>query len=79
MRQLHGKRVRIIPQMDEPGQRAAKLWARALADAGAVVDGFSLAGIEDEQGQQIKDLGDVFARASRESLKYRPEILEVCP
>lgn len=76
---MAGKRVRIIPQMDEPGQRAALLWARSLRDAGAKVDGFSLAGILDTAGQGIKDLGDVFAKASAESIRAHPELLEVCP
>jgi hypothetical protein len=76
---LAGKRVRIIPQMDEPGQKAARLWARSLRDAGAVVDGYSLAGIHDEAGQLIKDLGDVFAKASAASLRVNPQLMEVCP
>jgi hypothetical protein len=76
---LAGKRVRIIPQMDEPGQKAALLWARSLRDAGAVVDGFSLAGIVDATGQAIKDLGDVFAKASAASVRANPQLLEDCP
>jgi hypothetical protein len=76
---LAGKRVRIIPQMDEPGQKAALLWARSLREAGAVVDGFSLAGIVDATGQAIKDLGDVFAKASAASIRANPQLLEVCP
>ncbi|WP_395740328.1 hypothetical protein [Prosthecobacter sp.] len=76
---LTGKRVRIIPQMDEPGQRAALSWARSLRNAGAKVDGFSLAGIRDAAGESIKDLGDLFAKASAESIRAHPELLEVCP
>lgn len=76
---LAGKRVRIVPQMDEPGQRAALQWARSLRDAGAVVDGFSLSGIVDSMGQPINDLGDVFAKASAESVRANPQLLEVCP
>lgn len=79
VQRLAGKRVRIIPQMDEPGQRAAKVWARSLRDADARVDGFSLAGIHDEAGQPIKDLGDVFAKASEPSLRLNPQLMEVCP
>lgn len=78
-KRLAGKRVRIVPQMDEPGQRAVLLWARSLRDAGAVVDGFSLAGIVDSMGQVIKDLGDVFAKASAASVRANPQLLEVCP
>lgn len=76
---MAGKRVRIIPQMDDPGQRAALLWARSLRNAGAVVDAFSLAGIVDASGQAIKDLGDLFAKASAQSIRANPQILEVCP
>ena len=78
-RAVAGKRVRIIPQMDEPGQKAARRWALSLHSAGARVDGFSLAGITDTEGQQINDLGDAFAKASPESLKQNPQLLEVCP
>jgi len=76
---LAGKRVRIIPQMDEPGQKAALLWARSLRDSGAVVDGFSLAGIVDTNGEAIKDLGEVFAKASASSIRANPQLMEVCP
>ena len=79
VRHLAGKRVRIIPQMDEPGQRAAKLWASSLRAGGVRVDGFSLAGIHDESGQPIKDLGDLFAKASAASIRANPQLLEVCP
>ena len=73
------KRVRIIPQMDGPGQRAAREWALSLRDAGAVVDAFSLAGICDDAGRAINDLGDVFGKASTASLRANPQIMEVCP
>jgi len=76
---MAGKRVRIIPQMDEPGQRAALSWARSLWQGGAVVDAFSLAGIVDAKGQAIKDLGDLFAKASAQSIRANPQLLEVCP
>jgi hypothetical protein len=76
---LAQKRVRIIPQMDAPGQRAAREWALCLRSAGAVVDAFSLAGIRDGAGVQIKDLGDVFAKASAASIRANPQIMEVCP
>lgn len=79
VQRLAGKHVRIIPQMDEPGQKAAHSWAQSLRDGGASVDGFSLAGIQDQNGLPIKDLGDVFAKASSASLRENPKILEVCP
>lgn len=73
------KRVRIIGQEDDAGRRAVREWAAALVAAGAHVDAFTLAGITDDAGQQIKDLGDVFAKASAASLKANPQIMEVCP
>jgi len=76
---LAGKRLRIIPQMDEPGQKAARQWAMSLRSAGVEVDAFSLAGLADGQGQGIKDLGDVFAKASKASLRANPQLMEVCP
>lgn len=79
VQRLAGKHVRIIPQMDEPGQKAAHFWAQSLRDGGARVDGFSLAGLHDQNGLSIKDLGDVFAKANAASLRANPKILEVCP
>jgi len=76
---LTGKRVRIVPQMDEPGMRAAVAWARSLRAAGAVVDAFSLAGVTDSEGRQIKDFGDLFAQASSDSILLNPHLLEICP
>ena len=73
------KRVRIIGQEDDAGRRAVREWAAALVAAGARVDAFTLAGITDDAGQSIKDLGDVFAKASAESLRANPQIMEVCP
>lgn len=73
------KRVRIVPQLDEPGQQALRQWALALRSAGAVVDAFSLATITDATGQPINDLGDVFAKASSTSIRANPQLLEVCP
>ena len=73
------KRVRIIPQLDAPGQSAAREWAESLRTAGAVVDAFSLEGIVDRRGVHIKDLGDVFAKASPQSIRANPVLLEVCP
>ncbi len=76
---LAQKRVRIIGQEDDAGRRAVQEWAAALAAAGARVDAFSLAGITDDAGQSIKDLGDVFAKASAASLRANQQIQEVCP
>jgi hypothetical protein len=77
--QFAAKRVRIVPQLDEPGQKAAREWALSLRGASAVVDAFSLAGITDGERNPIKDLGDVFAKASSESVRANPQLMEVCP
>lgn len=76
---LAGKRIRIIPQIDDPGMRAAGAWARSLRAAGADVDAFSLAGVTNSEGRQIKDLGDLFAMASPDSILENPHLLEICP
>lgn len=73
------KRARIVGQEDDAGRRAVREWAMALAAAGARVDAFTLAGISDGAGHQIKDLGEVFSKASTASLRANPQIMEVCP
>jgi CHC2 zinc finger/Toprim-like len=55
-----GKLVRLFPHADEAGQRAAREWALALREAGAVrVDAFDLSGIMRSDGKAGKDLCDV--------------------
>jgi hypothetical protein len=56
-----GKRVRIFAHLDETGDKAANRWAEQLADAGATVDAFSLAGLRRSDGEPIKDLCDLAA------------------
>lgn len=56
-----GKRVRIFPHFDDTGGRAANRWAEQLADAGATVDAFSLAGLRRTDGEPVKDLCDLAA------------------
>lgn len=56
-----GKRVRIFAHLDETGDTAANRWAEQLADAGATVDAFSLAGLSRSDGEPIKDLCDLAA------------------
>lgn len=56
-----GKRVRIFAHLDETGDTAANRWAEQLADAGATVDAFSLAGLRRTDGEPIKDLCDLAA------------------
>lgn len=56
-----GKRVRIFPHVDETGDSAASRWAEQLAEAGAKVDAFSLAGLRRTDGEPVKDLCDLAA------------------
>ena len=56
-----GKRVRIFPHVDETGDTAANRWAEQLADAGATVDAFALAGLRRADGAPVKDLCDLAA------------------
>lgn len=56
-----GKRVRIFAHLDETGDTAANRWAEQLADAGATVDAFSLAGLRRYDGEPVKDLCDLAA------------------
>jgi hypothetical protein len=55
------KRVRIFPHVDDTGDGAAKRWAEQLAEAGANVDAFSLAGLRRMDGAPVKDLCDLAA------------------
>ena len=53
-----GKRVRIYPHADEPGQKAARQWGDQLRAAGAEVDAFDLSGLRKADGNAVKDLND---------------------
>ncbi len=54
-----GKRVRLFPHADEAGERAARRWARTLANAGAAVDAFIPSGLNQSDGKPVKDLNDL--------------------
>ncbi|MEO8353976.1 MAG: hypothetical protein ABI680_19785, partial [Chthoniobacteraceae bacterium] len=56
---LAGRHVRLFPHLDEAGARAARGWARQLADAGCRVDAFDLSGCVRTDGKKGKDLADV--------------------
>lgn len=58
---FEGKRVRIFAHLDATGDAAVNRWAEQLADAGATVDAFSLAGLRRTDGEPIKDLCDLAA------------------
>ncbi len=56
---LRGRHVRLYPHLDEPGERAARAWARQLIQAGCRVDAFDLSGCIGPDGMPGKDLADV--------------------
>ncbi|MBI5387811.1 MAG: hypothetical protein HZA90_24380 [Verrucomicrobia bacterium] len=58
---FRGKRIRLFPHVDDTGQDAAKRWAAQLADAGAEVDAFNLAGLRRTDGEPVKDFNDLAA------------------
>jgi hypothetical protein len=53
-----GKRVRIFGHEDEAGRGAVERWAAQLATVGADVDAFSFAGLQQTNGEPVKDLND---------------------
>jgi hypothetical protein len=59
MTRFAGRNVRIVFDQDEAGMDAAARWGAQLREAGAHVDGFSLAGLSKQDGTPAKDLNDV--------------------
>lgn len=57
-----GKRVRIIPDEDEAGLRAARRWEQQLQTAGAAVDVCRLDQISRPVGTSIKDLNELLVK-----------------
>ncbi len=55
---FRGKRVKVIPHVDEAGGSGAKNWAEALKKIGCEVSGFNLAGLRTRGGSKVKDLND---------------------
>jgi len=53
-----GKRVRIFGHDDEAGRGAVERWAAQLASVGGDVDAFSFNGLQQVDGQRVKDLND---------------------
>ena len=53
-----GKHVRIIPDADPPGKKAADRWAGQLNAVGAEVDTVNLEGLRTASGTSVKDLND---------------------
>jgi hypothetical protein len=72
LRFFRGKRVRLFPHADQAGFSACERWAGQLVHAGAKVDAFSLAGLQDAEGESIKDLNElVRAMTADEALSER--------
>ena len=55
---LKGKRVRIVPHVDKPGEGAARSWCNQLRAAGITADWFDLGGLRKASGEAVKDLND---------------------
>jgi hypothetical protein len=55
---ITGRRVRIVPHLDEAGARAARHWAGLLQGLKCIVDGFDLSGLFKADGTPVSDLND---------------------
>lgn len=55
---LRGKKVKIIPHLDEAGKSGAQNWAKDLKQIGCEVSGFNLAELRTRGGSNVKDLND---------------------
>jgi hypothetical protein len=55
---FRGKRVKVIPHIDEAGGSGAQNWAKDLNQFGCEVSGFNLAGLRTGCGSEVKDLND---------------------
>lgn len=56
---LRGRRIRIYGHEDEAGRLAAQRWGLQLYEAGALVDGYSPAGLRRHDGGPVTDLNDL--------------------
>jgi hypothetical protein len=59
-----GKQVRIFAHADDEGRAAAERWARQLETVGVEVDAFNFAGLQQVDGEPVKDLNDALAMNS---------------
>ena len=74
-----GKSVCLYPHADEAGQKAARVWALALKEAGAArVTAFDLSGLLLVDGTQGKDLANV-CRVSADCFERERKLWEVLP
>ena len=55
---LKGKRIRIVPHVDDSGDKGAKRWAQQLSGIGCDVSVFTLEGLRKSDGSNVKDLND---------------------
>ena len=70
-----GKVVRVFPNNDSKGLAAARRWAAQLMAAGAVVDGFSFAGLTQADSSPVDDLND-FVRIDPDEWDAQRNIVE---
>ena len=70
-----GKTVTLIPHSDEAGSRSAETWREQLRAAGATVRTFDLRGLNNDAGQQAKDLNEVVT--ARGWNAYRSDLIQI--
>jgi hypothetical protein len=73
-----GKHVRIFPDADSAGNKAARKWARQLKDNGATVDWYNYSGCTTADGQPVKDLNDL-ARMSADRFETHKKLEIIMP
>lgn len=73
-----GRRVRIAQHADESGLAAMKRWARQLKPHVAQLDRIRLEGLQQHDGQAVKDLNDL-ARIHPDEFKRLPWICRLVP
>jgi hypothetical protein len=76
--QFAGKRVRILPHLDEAGQAAARRWTEQLESAGADVDCFDLSGVLTVSSERVGDLNDL-TQLDADAFESERELWEVLP
>jgi hypothetical protein len=72
---FEGKRVRIFPDADKAGNKAAGIWCQQLREVGATVDAFSFAGLTKPDGKPIKDFNDFCYADARTLLSIQENLL----
>lgn len=73
-----GKRVRIVPHLDETGEGSVVRWSQELERAGAMVDAFSLKVLRCADGRRVKDLNDLAVIHADDFEEHR-SLWSLCP